>query len=162
MDAGITFTELLEYTEAETAGWKTWFIAHPEALDIPCDIAKAGTVRKLLLHIFATEMYFACSVLDRPKPDWETLPVQTVAELFQIGEEAHSKFRKFISQASTTDWGTVLELGFGGLSASKRKMVAQALLHGVHHRGQLATFLRQQGLEGMWVHDLILTGVMDK
>jgi uncharacterized damage-inducible protein DinB len=40
-------------------------------------------------------------------------------------------------------------------------MVAQAFLHGIHHRGQLATFLRQQGLDGMWVHDLILTNVME-
>jgi uncharacterized damage-inducible protein DinB len=40
-------------------------------------------------------------------------------------------------------------------------MVAQALLHGVNHRAQLATFLRQEGFEGLWIHDLILSKVMD-
>jgi uncharacterized damage-inducible protein DinB len=40
-------------------------------------------------------------------------------------------------------------------------MVAQALLHGVHHRAQLATFLRQEGFGGLWMHDLIASDVME-
>ena len=43
----------------------------------------------------------------------------------------------------------------------KRKMVVQALLHGVDHRAQLATFLRQEGFGGLWVHDLIASDVME-
>jgi hypothetical protein len=55
MDSGITFTELLQYTERETKRWKDWFAAHSGVLNQPRDIARAGTIRSLLLHIFATE-----------------------------------------------------------------------------------------------------------
>jgi uncharacterized damage-inducible protein DinB len=161
MDSGITFAELLAYTEHETEHWKEWFASHPEVLDRECDIARAGTVRALLLHIFATELFFACAVLDLPKLDWEKLPSNTVSELFAIAEQARAKFREFISRATDQEWNTTKELGVGGLKASKRKMATQAFLHGVHHRGQLATFLRQQGFEGMWIHDLILTKTME-
>lgn len=160
MDRGITFTELLEYTERETKRWQEWFAAHPEALDQPCDVAKAGTVRGLLLHIFATELFFAHAVLDLARLDWEKLPSQTVDELFGVSDDARRKFQEFLAKAQAGDWNEVKDLGFGNLKASKRKMVAQALLHGIHHRGQLATFLRQQGFDGLWVHDLILTNVM--
>jgi len=160
MDSAITFSELLTYTEIETRRWKEWFTAHPEALDRPCDIAKAGTVRALLLHIFATELFFAHSILDLPMPDWANLRSQTLDELFGMSDDACNKFREFFSQAKTEDWGQSKDLGFANLKASKRKMVAQAFLHGVHHRSQLATFLPQEGFDGTWVHDLILTDVM--
>jgi uncharacterized damage-inducible protein DinB len=160
MDPGVTFTELLEYAERETRRWQEWFAAHPDALDRQCDVAKAGTNRGLLLHIFATELHFAHAVLDLAEPDWKKLPTQTVDELFGLGDEAHRKFRQFFAKAQPADWEETKQLGFGNLKASKRKMVAQALLHGVHHRAQLATFLRHQGFDGMWIHDLIVTDVM--
>lgn len=160
MDGGITFPELLEYNTRETARWKDWFADHPGALDIKCDVAKAGTVRELLLHIFATESFFAHSVLDLPQPDWQKLPSQTVDELFRVSDDAHVKFQEFLAKAQPADWNEVKDVGLGNRSTSKRKMIAQALLHGIHHRAQLATFLRQQAFDGMWVHDLIVTDVM--
>jgi uncharacterized damage-inducible protein DinB len=33
-------------------------------------------------------------------------------------------------------------------------------LHGVHHRAQLATLLRQQGYKQDWIHDIVLSDVM--
>jgi uncharacterized damage-inducible protein DinB len=160
MDAGIRFSELLLYTDQETNRWKDWCATHPEALDTACDVAKAGTVRGLLLHIFATELFFARAVLDLPKLDWEKLKPQTVDELFAVSEEARAKLREFMDQAQPADWEELKDLGFGSLKASRRKMVAQALWHGIHHRAQLAAFLRQQGFDGMWVHDLILSDAM--
>ncbi|HXY13584.1 MAG TPA: DinB family protein [Terriglobales bacterium] len=157
---GITFTELLKYTEQETKRWKQWFAAHPEALDRPCDVAKVGSIRGLLLHIFATELHFAHTVLDLPQPDWQKLPAQTVDELFALSEDALRKFLEFLDKAQPGDWDKMKDLGHGNLKASKRKIVAQALLHGIHHRGQLATLLRQLGFDGTWIHDLILTDVM--
>lgn len=174
MDAGIRFGELLEYEGRETKRWKEWFAAHPEALERRCDVASAGTVRGLLVHIFATELHFAHAVLDLPEPDWEKLRGQGLEEegprrsgdrrsrdpLFEVAEEARGKLQEFVAKAQPEDWDTVRELGSGKLKASKRKMVAQALLHGVHHRAQLATFLRQEGFGGLWVHDLIASDVM--
>jgi uncharacterized damage-inducible protein DinB len=160
MHDGIRFAELLEYTEEEHVRWKAWFAAHQEALELPCDIAGSGTVRRLVLHIFVTELVFSHAVLGLPKPDWEKLACNTLEELFSISEEAGRKFAQFLASATSEDWNTVSALGFGDLKASRRKMLAQALLHGVHHRAQLATFLRQQGFDGLWVHDIILSKAM--
>jgi len=123
-------------------------------------VAGAGTVRKLLLHIFATELFFASRVLDLPKVDYENLPHQTWGELFAIGAEAHRKFQQFLAQATPEEWTTLVSLGLRDFKASKRKMVAQAVLHSVHHRGQLATFLRQQGFKQDWTHDFIASQAM--
>jgi len=161
MDPGIKFSELLQYTEEETKRWKDWFAAHPEALERPCDIAMAGTVRGLLLHIFATELSFAHKVLELADPEWQKLSSsKTVAELFGISEDARAKFEEFLAKAKPADWNEVKDLRGGQRKASRRKMVAQALLHGIHHRGQLATFLRQQGYGGVWMHDFLLTDAM--
>jgi uncharacterized damage-inducible protein DinB len=160
MDPGIQFTELLAYTEAETKRWKEWFAAHPEALERGCDIAMAGTVRGLLLHIFATELSFAHKVLDLADPNWQKLSSNSVDELFGVSDDARTKFREFLAKAQPADWNEIKDLRQGQWKASRRKMVAQALLHGIHHRGQLATFLRQQGYHGAWMHDFILTDAM--
>ncbi len=161
MDSGIEFSEFLEYTKQETQRWKQWFAAHPEVLDASCDIAKAGTVRALLVHIFIAQLYFAHAVLDMPRPDPNEIQPRTVDELFDLNDKCLGMFHEFITKARPEDWTGVKDLGAAGLKVSKRKMLAQAMLHGVHHRGQLATFLRQQGFDGMWIHDLILTDVME-
>jgi uncharacterized damage-inducible protein DinB len=161
MDPGISFADLLAYNADETDHWKQWLVEHAAALDLPCDVAGAASVRKLLLHIFATELFFANRVLDEPKLDYDKLPHQTLDELFAVHAEADSKFQKFFAQATPEEWSNPVSLGFRDFKASKRKMVAQAMLHSIHHRGQLATFLRQQGFKQNWNHDFIASRVMD-
>jgi uncharacterized damage-inducible protein DinB len=107
MDAGISFTELLQYTDEETQHWKQWFAEHAEALDRPCDIAKAGTVRQLLLHIFATELHFAARVNDLPRIDRAELPSGTLDELFGVHDDACRGFREFFSRAQAHDWNEI-------------------------------------------------------
>jgi uncharacterized damage-inducible protein DinB len=161
MDPGISFADLLAYNADETNHWKQWFAEHAAALDLPCDVAGAGSVRKLLLHIFATELFFANRVLDQPKLDYDNLPHGTLGELFGIHTDAQAKFQEFLTKAMPADWSNPVSLGFRDFKASKRKMVAQAVLHSVHHRGQLATFLRQQGFKQSWTHDFIASRVME-
>ncbi len=161
MDPGIRFAELLAYNADETQNWKRWFAEHPAALDLPCDVAGAGTVRNLLFHIFGAELLFANRVHGLPRVDFEKLPSSTLGELFSITEEAHRKFRSFLEKASEEDWAKLVPLGFDMVEATPRKMLIQAVLHSVHHRGQLATFLRQQGFKQDWTHDIILSKVME-
>jgi uncharacterized damage-inducible protein DinB len=157
MDPGIQIAELLAYSVDETNRWKRWLRENPAALDLAYDVAGAGTVRNLLFHVFATELFFATRVLGLPKIDFETLPSATLDQLFAVSEEAQEKFQRFLRDSSPEEWASVQPLGFGDLKASKRKMVVQAIWHGIHHRGQLATFLRQQGFKQDWTHDFILS-----
>jgi uncharacterized damage-inducible protein DinB len=161
MDPGISFSDLLSYNADETEHWKRFFAEHAAALDLACDVAGAGSVRKLLHHIFATELFFANRVLDHPKVDYDQLPHSSLDELFAIHAEAHAKFQEFLAKAAPEDWSIPVPLGFRDFRASKRKMVAQAMLHSVHHRAQLATFLRQEGFRQDWTHDLIASKVME-
>jgi uncharacterized damage-inducible protein DinB len=161
MDPGIAFTDLLAYNAEENDHWKRWFVENPAALNLDCDVAGAGSVRNLLHHIFATELFFAIRVLENVRMDNKDLPHETLEELFSISQTAHEKFSEYIAKASLEEWTTPIPLGFREVRASKRKMVMQAIMHSIHHRGQLATFLRQQGFKQNWVHDFIMSQVME-
>ena len=161
MDPGISFTDLLAYNAEENEHWKHWFAENPAALDLVCDVAGAGSVRNLLLHIFATELFFAVRVLENVRMENKDLPHETLEELFGISQTAHRKFREYIAKASLEDWTNPTPLGFRDVKASKRKMVMQAIMHSIHHRGQLATFLRQQGFKQNWIHDFIMSRAIE-
>lgn len=124
MDSGINFVERLQYSELETNRWREWFTAHPDVLDVQCDIARAGTVRQLLQHIFATELFFAHVVLDLPIPHFDKLPTGTVDELFGVSDDASKKLQQFLSIAQPEQWNEIKAVkGIGNLKASRRKMV---------------------------------------
>jgi uncharacterized damage-inducible protein DinB len=161
MDPGISFTDLLAYNNGENDQWKRWFAANPAALDLPCDAAGAGTVRKLVLHIFATELFFATRLLDESGPDYKSLPHSNLDELFAITTHAHQKFRQFLASAAAEQWTTPIPLGFRPIKATRRKMLMQAIMHSIHHRAQLATSLRQQGFKQDWTHDFIASKAME-
>ena len=160
MNDGIRFSELVAYTAEENRRWKEFFREHPQAMDLPCDIAASPTVHNFLLHIFTTDLYFAHRLLGLAPPDFKALPHATIDELFGIGEGAAEKLRQFVDRASEEDWNEIIPLGFRDHKASKRKIMAQVELHGVHYRAQLATLLCQQGYKQDWIHDIVLSDVM--
>jgi uncharacterized damage-inducible protein DinB len=160
MDSGVSFSELLAFTAEENRRWKKWFGEHPQALDLPCDIAGSSTVRTLLRHIFGIDLRYSHLLLALDLPDYKSLPHATVEELFAIGEQADRKLREFLAGASSKDWDEIVALGFLNRKASKRKIMVQVALHGVHHRAQLASLLRQQGYKQDWLHDFILSDVI--
>ncbi|MGA3225271.1 MAG: DinB family protein [Acidobacteriaceae bacterium] len=160
MDSAITFTELLNYSEQETKRWKEWFASHPAALDVPFPIANATNVKGLLTHIVSVELLFARAVSNLPRLSWPEMHALADPDPFAVSEDATKMFRAFIDSAHPEDWAEVKDVGFSGFKASKRKMLTQALLHGVNHRAQLSTHLRQQGFGDMWRHDFIATDVM--
>lgn len=159
MKAGIQFDELLAYTEEENQRWQQFFARHPEALDLPLDIA--GNVRELVRHIFAVELFFANQVTGGEKVNLDELPSATLDEIFGISEKATRIYRDLFSRATTADWSETIELSRLGVTASRRKLLAQALTHSMRHWAQIATFLRQQGLKQEWNHDFLLSNAME-
>jgi uncharacterized damage-inducible protein DinB len=156
---GIRFEELLDYSVDENRRWQQFFARNPETLDLPLDVA--GSVRQLVLHIFAVELYFSNAISGLEKEDPDQLPIETVEEIFAVGEKATGRFREFFAKATPEDWKETVELGRINLKASKRKLVAQALTHSMRHWAQLATFLRQNGFKQEWTHDLLLSKAME-
>jgi uncharacterized damage-inducible protein DinB len=159
LNQGIQFDEFLAYSDEESQRWKQFFSRHPAALDLPLDIA--GTVRELVLHIFAVELFFANAVLGTTTVDPDELPTTTPDEIFAVNEKASGMFREFFAHAKPEDWMELVELARVGSKASKRKLVAQALTHSMRHWAQISTFLRQHGLKQEWQHDFLLTKAME-
>ncbi len=162
--AEVSFAEMLDANERETTNWRNWFEHQPaELLDLPLNIALAKNVREFLLHIFAVELRYAERLTDSAITEYETLPTGSVNDLFAIGDRARARFRDYLSRATDADLATVMEFPTrtaGVLRASKRKMFAHAMLHGVRHWAQVATALRENGHGTDWPHDFLFSDVM--
>jgi uncharacterized damage-inducible protein DinB len=163
--AQISFADLLSANQAETQKWRAWFEQQPAAvLDVPLSIALAKNVREFLLHIFAVELRYAERLAGKPITDYETLPTGSVADLFGIGERARAMYRDYFATATDEDLAVVMEFPTctaGTIRASKRKMFAHAMLHGVRHWAQLATALREAGYPTDWGKDFLYSEVME-
>jgi uncharacterized damage-inducible protein DinB len=164
METGISFQELMHYTESETRRWQGFLQLRPDALDLELDIAGANNVRGLIVHIFAVELRYAERLSGAVPTPYDRLPTGSLDEIFSIGDTARQTIRQYLAHATEADLGTVLNFETrtaGMLSSSKRKIVAHVLLHGTRHWAQIATALRQRGYKQDWPHDFIFTDAME-
>lgn len=163
--ASFTLSEMLAANEAETERWLKWFQRQSSGtLDLPTDIAGTGTVRHLLQHIFAVELRYAERLLDRETTSYESLNIFTLNDLFSIGERARRLFREFLAKATPDELSRVIEFqtrSAGTLRASKRKIFIHANVHGIRHWAQVAVVLRQAGHKTDWMHDFLVTPVIE-
>lgn len=155
----LSFAELLDYTDDETRRWKEFFRKHPAALDVPTDVRGAKNARELVAHIFIAELIFGAAVAGEPRPDYEKLPQSTLDEVFAIGDSARKKMRDFVARADEEQLSELIPFGPAG-DVSRRKMLMQALTHGMRHWAQLATDLRRAGYPTDWVHDWIMSSAV--
>jgi uncharacterized damage-inducible protein DinB len=170
---GLSFGELLDYSAEESNHWRDFFKQHPEAMDLPCDIAQTKTVRELVLHIVVVQMRYAERLLNMPITEYESLVAQLSGakpgeekpgeELFALGRKSLEDLRSFAIAANDSDWDGTLTFptrSAGELTASRRKIFIHALLHGVRHWAQISTYLRQKDYKQDWQHDFIFSGVI--
>ena len=159
-DAALTFRELLDYTAEETARWAEYCTAHPEALDFPFAEGRLATVRGAIHHIFAVERRYADRLLGDPPSSYDLIPTASADALFAAGREARARLERYVAAATGADLArayTFETMSAGMQTASARKIVAHALMHGVRTWAQLATVVRQQGIPTGGRHDLLLS-----
>ena len=161
---GLAFRELLDYTAAETARWHRWLAGQgDDVLDLAVGEGRTASVRGLIQHVFAVERRYADRLLGEPVTPYEAIDASGVEPLFAAGREARRQLERYLDAATDEDLGRRLEfqtLSAGTLSASARKIVAHALVHGIRHWAQLATVLRQHGRATDWRHDLLLSDAL--
>ena len=58
---GLSFGELLDYCAEENNRWRDFFKQHPDALELPCDIAGTKSVCEVVLHIVAVQMRYSAA-----------------------------------------------------------------------------------------------------
>lgn len=164
MTAGIDFEELLAYTHEENQHWKRWLEQHPEALAVSAGIAGEDDVAGLLVHIFAVELRYAERLLEQPASPYEKLRSSNLDQIFAIADDARSRYKQFLANTNQADLDKVVTFetrSAGTLSASKRKILAHALLHGVRHWAQISTALRKAGYKQDWQHDFLFTKAIE-
>jgi uncharacterized damage-inducible protein DinB len=154
---------LLAYNEEDTQRWHQFFREHPEALDVPIDVAKKHSARGLVNHIFAVEYRYSQRLVGEPDRPFEDFPEGAADELFAVGAEARQRLGDYLAKHSgdLDRKITFKTVSYGTLTTTSRKMFIHAILHGVRHWAQLATALRQEGYGQPWEHDFIFTGAME-
>jgi uncharacterized damage-inducible protein DinB len=160
----LTFTELLDYTERETARWEEWLRQTDfTVLELPIAAPPRESVRQLIAHIFIVEHRYADRLHGEEPVSYESFPDRTVEEVFAIHRSARPKLTRWVAQADEAQLAEELTfptLSAGVFTASKRKIVAHALMHGIRHWAQIATVLRQAGHPQPWGHDLLFSDAL--
>ena len=162
---GVSFKELLRYTDLETAKWHTFLKdAGPATLDLAIDTAGQKDLRGVLLHIFAVELRYSERLLESEVTAYDKLPTASLDDLFGIHTRARQNIDQWMAKADERDMAKVLTfptMTAGTLSASKRKCLIHALLHGVRHWAQVANTLRIKGYMQDWGHDFLFTDALE-
>jgi uncharacterized damage-inducible protein DinB len=158
-DAGISFRELLAYTDYLATRWLTFFGEHPKALQVPAG-GGTPTVGDLVDHVFLVEEVFSSFLRDGVPPPEKGSAGEIGVETFRRRhEEAYRKFTEYLSASSDDDLRTKKK--FSRFDSSPRKLLTQSILHSVHHWAQIAMIVKRAGFDTGRPQDLILTDVME-
>ncbi len=159
----VTATELLDWNDLTAQRWEALLAANPAALEFPCDVYGTETVRGLLRHIFAVELRYAERLSGEPVTPYERVPEGSAEELFALHDQNMARYRKLLTDDSV-DWEEKLEfttISAGKRSATRKRILFHALLHGIRHYAQLATLVRQHGVKPDWPMDYLFSGIKE-
>ena len=149
---------LFAWRDNETARWRSFFEANPQALGFPAGDGTMDTVRGLVRHIFAVELRYGQRLLGQPVTDWADFRQQSLDDLFAIGDEARQMIDQYMAsadEASLSGTMTFSTLTAGTITATRRKILVNVVTHGMRHWAQVTTFVRQAGIRASWPHDLL-------
>ena len=156
----LTAEEVLAWNEKTVVGWKQLLAHHPELLTRPCDIAGTKSVAELLQHIVAVELRYAERLAGLPISDYATIPFDSVESIYATHDRAVVLFRRLLT--SDIDWSEPVEFPtrtMGQLRSDRKTILFHALLHGIRHYAQLASLVRQCGVQPDWPMDYLFMHV---
>jgi uncharacterized damage-inducible protein DinB len=161
MEDGVTFRELLAYTDGETERWHAWLREQPpEVLQVRIGEATRETVRDLIGHIFAAELRYAQRLQGLPATSYDDLDMSSLDALWRIHAESRRTLRAYLDAMPPGEREREMTFNtrtMGPLSATAHKQVVHLFLHGIRHWAQIATTLRQAGYPQGWEHDWLLS-----
>ena len=164
-EPGVSFRELLAYTDAETERWHAWLRDQPpEVLEVTIGEGTRETVRDLIGHVFMVELRYAQRLLGLPVTEYDQVDMSSLDSLWRIHGEARSALREYLAHLPAGEREremTFQTRTLGPLSATAHKVTVHLFLHGIRHWAQIATALRQAGHPQPWEHDWLLSGAVD-
>ena len=158
----LTLNELLTYTDEERGKWRTWLLAHPEALTIRMQPeGRFSTIGALVDHIFLVEVRHLARLQKQDVPS-ESGVATEVAPLFEYGAHARRALVAYVAALPDSDAQVVrtFTVQSGSFSLSPRKLLFHIALHETRHWAQIALAIRQAGHEPPGNHDLFFSNAL--
>lgn len=152
----LTPQDLIAWNEKTSVNWQQLLTSYPELLTVSCDIAEAKTVAELLQHIAAVELRYAERLAGRPISDYAAIPFDSVKAIYATHDRAMAMFQELLT--SDINWDESLEFPtriMGTLRSNRKTILFHALLHGIRHYAQLASLVRQHGVNPGWPMDYL-------
>src|SRR6188508_2126041 len=128
----LDFNELQRYTQEERDKWRTWFGAHPEALEIEVQPgARFATVGALIDHIFLVERRHLQRLRNSPVDTATGLSGHHAPPLFDYGASVRRELDLFVAGLDeyTADEPRSVTLQTGDVVLTPRKLLFHCLLH---------------------------------
>jgi uncharacterized damage-inducible protein DinB len=152
----LTAQEILAWNDKTAQNWRQLLTSHPELLTQSCDIAGTKTVAELLQHIVAVQLRYAERLADLPVSDYAAIPFDSAESIYATHDRAIAIFQQLL--ASDIDWNEPLEFttrSMGAARSNRKTILFHALLHGIRHYAQLASLVRQCGVQPGWPMDYL-------
>jgi len=156
----MSFRELLAYTDYLAGRWLNYFQKNPAALEVDVG-GRTRTLRDLAAHIFQVEEFFANFLMQEDAVGMgrpAQMEATSLEELQRMHQDSRGKLEHYIATATEEKLEKMRVLG--PVTVSNRKVLAQTVLHSVHHWAQVAMAVRQAGLPTERPQDIIASPVM--
>ena len=157
----LDFETFARYTNEEREKWRTWFTAHPDALDVEVQPGgRFATVGSLIDHIFIVERRHLQRLTGEPLHDRTGLSGRHAPPLFDYGASVRRELQQFAAdldeEAADRPFAVSVQSG-GDFRITPRKLIFHCLLHETRHWAQIALALRRAGHEPPGNHDLFFS-----
>ena len=153
----LRYNELLRYTQEERDKWRSWFVAHPDAVEIELQPGgRHATVGALIDHVFLVERRHLQRLTSTPLDTKTGLSGRHAPPLFDYGASVRRELEHFVSQLEedSADEPRTFTVVNGDFILTPRKLLFHILLHETRHWAQVALAVRRAGLEPPGNHDL--------
>ena len=152
--------ELLAWLERTSTGWRRLIAEHPQVLAFPCDVRETSSVAGLLQHIVAVELRYAQRLHGLPESPYEDVLMSSGEELYDTHGRAMALMRELLSREGV-HWEELIEFqtrSSGSVRVTRRVVLVHLFMHSIRHYAQLATLVRQHGVEPDWSMDYLYMG----
>lgn len=156
--------ELIRYSNEEREKWRTWFAAHPDAMD--AEVQPGGrypTVGSLIDHVFLVERRHLQRLTGAKLDEKTGLSGRHAPPLFDYGASVRREFEQYASDMDdgVADEPRTFTVQSGGdFALTPRKLLFHCLLHETRHFAQVALAVRRAGFDPPGRHDLFYSRAM--
>lgn len=154
----LTADELMAWNKRTAEGWRQLATQHPELLAFPCDVRETSTVAGLLQHIVAVELRYTQRLLALPESPYDEVPIEPSEAIYAVHDKAIALLEALLAGQEAAWWEGQIEfttITAGKVRSSRRTVLVHLLMHSLRHYAQLATLVRQHGINSGWPMDYL-------